>query len=330
MRVAVVGIEDAPSLNTMGIVDALTKVDNAWQFLGPADADRIFSVELVGIGSSDVEFLNGARAKPSATARTLQAPDVVVVPGLDDDVETSMRRNEGWIPWLDSWHAAGATIATSCTGAFLAAEAGLFDGRKATTHWVAARLFASRYPNVELVSDHVVVDEGDVISSGGATTFLNLVVYLAERYGGHERALAAGKVMLIDSGRDTQLPFMSFAPLREHGDRVVHEIQTQMELRYPEQLTIENLAARAGLSQRTLLRRFKAATGQTTLLYLQALRIEAAKRQLERTLDSVDEIRLSVGYGDPASFRRTFKRHAGVSPTEYRRRYAPLATGAPQ
>jgi transcriptional regulator GlxA family with amidase domain len=244
-----------------------------------------------------------------------------VVPGLDDDFESSFAQNRDWVPWIAKWHGVGARIASSCTGAFLVADAGLLDGRQATTHWLFADELKRRYPRVLVSVDRMIIDNGEIITSGGATAFLNLVLYLVERFGGHERASLAAKVLLVDGHRPSQLPYIAFSPRRSHDDLVVHEIQQHIDLHLDEPLRVYELASRFGLSNRTLSRRFTTATGHGPLAYLQHMRVEHAKRLLESTNTPVDEVRCRVGYRDPAAFRRAFKESVGLAPSEYRRAY---------
>jgi transcriptional regulator GlxA family with amidase domain len=200
-------------------------------------------------------------------------------------------------------------------------RSGLLDGRRATTHWAAADEFRRRYPDVELVVDQMIVDSGDVVTSGGATTFLNLVIYLTERFGGHSCAVAAAKLMLVDGDRRSQLPYIAFGSSRGHKDHTVHAAQELIEAHLDESLKIDGVAAHAGVSVLTLARRFKAATGLTPREFQAAARMMAARRLLETTRMTVTEIRTAVSYHDAAAFGRAFKRAAGLNPSDYRRRY---------
>ena len=186
-------------------------------------------------------------------------PAIAVVPGLDDDLVPSFERNRGWAPWLRSWHEAGTIVAASCTGAFLVAETGILDGRPATTHWYAAAEFERRYPAADLQPARMLIDAGDVITSGGATTFLNLALHLTERFGGRERAAFAAKVLLIDGEREMQLPYMAAVGRRAHEDALVHKIQDDIHYGATGDLSVTTLAARHAVSERTLSRRFQAA-----------------------------------------------------------------------
>jgi transcriptional regulator GlxA family with amidase domain len=321
--VAIIGPTDCASINTAGLMDALRKTDRAWRMTRDPDAEAVFEVRLVGVDDRPIACRDGVMLHPHVTAVDLDPPDLVVVPGLDDDLEPSFQRNRTWVPWIAKWHAAGSRVATSCTGAFLAAEAGVLDGKEATTHWIAADDFRRRFPRVLLTPERMLVDAGDVISSGGATTFLTLVIYLTERYGSHDRAVLASKVMLVDGERRSQLPYVAFGPSRDHGDQLVHKVQSFMDAHLAGDVSVEGLAAHASVSTRTLNRRFKAATGEPPRAYLQRIRIQAAKRLLETTTDPVDHLRTQVGYGDATAFRRAFTRATGLGPRQYRQKYGP-------
>jgi transcriptional regulator GlxA family with amidase domain len=321
--VAITAPTDCASINTAGLMDALRKTDRAWRMTRDPDAGEIFDVHLVGLDDRPIACRDGVVLHPHVAAAQLDPPDLVVVPGLDDDLEPSFQRNRTWVPWIAKWHAAGSRVATSCTGAFLAADAGVLDGKEATTHWIAADASRRRFPRVLLTPERMLVDAGDVISSGGATTFLTLVIYLTERYGSHDRAVLAAKVMLVDGERRSQLPYVASGPFRDHGDELIHSVQSFMEAHLAAGVSVDQLATYASVSIRTLNRRFRMATGQTPSGYLQRVRIEAAKRLLETTTDPVDHLRARVGYGDPTAFRRAFTRATGLGPRQYRQKYGP-------
>ena len=321
VSVVIAALSGTASIGTAGLMDALNKADLAGGLRTGQPVPRVFGVRLAGLDGGTVTCRDGVSLHPSVAAADVAAPDLVVVPGLDDDLMPSFAANRGWVPWLARWHAAGARIAGSCTGAFLVADAGLLDGRAATTHWMFAGELARRYPAVHVTADKMIVDNGDVITSGGATSFLNLVLYLVERFAGHDRANLAAKVLLVDGHRPSQLPYIAFGPERSHGDVIVHQVQQHMDLHLDEQLRIADLAATFGLSERTLSRRFAAATGHGPQAYLQHARIQHAIRLLETASDPIDQVRRSAGYTDPAAFRRVFKLATGLSPSGYRDAY---------
>jgi len=323
VSVAVVGIGGCASINVAGLLDALRKADRAQQTVLGSNTCPVFESFLVGLNRDPVTFLDDVLVQPAVSAPEISAPDVVAVPGLDDEIGASLERNKDWVRWLAEWFDAGSRVATSCTGAFLAAEAGLLDGRRATTHWIAATEFHRRYPRVDLAVDQMIVDTGDVITSGGATTFLNLVIYLMERFGGHDRAVAAAKVMLVDGDRGSQLPYMAFGSARAHQDGTVHAAQEYIEAHLGGRLTADDVARHVGVSARTLTRRFQAATGHPPTDFQTEARMFAARRLLETTTMTITEIRRTVGYHDAPAFGRAFKRACGLSPSDYRRRYGP-------
>jgi transcriptional regulator GlxA family with amidase domain len=323
ITVVIPALAGTASLGTSGLMDALNKADASWAIAHPAEPTRLFDVQLVGLTSAPVLCKDGVRLTPAVGASKLTLPDLVVVPGLDDDLWPSLELNRRWVPWISRWHAAGARIALSCTGAFLAAEAGVLAGRPVTTHWMFADELQRHYTSVEVRADRMIIDTGDVITSGGATAFLTLVVYLIERFGGHERANLAAKMLLIDGHRRSQLPYVAGLPGRSHDDPIVHEIQAHIDAHLDEPLRLTKLASQFGLSSRTLTRRFIAATGNPPLTYLLAARIQEAKRLIETTSHPIDEIRRLVGYQDPSAFRRAFKLSTGLSLYDYRRAYGP-------
>ena len=323
LLVAIPALAGTASLGTAGLLDALRKADGSWALATGQDATPLFDVRLVGLNRRPVVCRDGVRLHPTVVAHEMPIPDLVVVPGLDDELDASFTLNRRWVPWIERWHQAGARIASSCTGAFLVADAGLLRGRAATTHWLFADQLKRRYPSVEVTVDRMVVDHGDVITSGGATAFLNLVLYLLERFGGRQRANLAAKMLLIDGHRPSQLPYVAALPGRFHDDLVIHQIQQHIDAHLDEPLLIGELASQFGLSSRTLSRRFATATGSAPQAYLRQIRVQQAKRLLETTSDPIDEIRLSAGYSDPAAFRRAFKQTTGLSPNEYRGAYGP-------
>lgn len=254
-------------------------------------------------------------------------PDLIYVPAPDGDFEEALRSNRPYLDWLRECHARGTIVTSSCTGALFLAEAGLLDGRRATTHWCYADFFASRYPKVDWQISRLVVEDGSVITAGGATAYLNLMIRIAERFLGRAHALAVGRFALVDSERDSQLPYMVHGNRRPHGDSVVRKAQELLSQDLAEPMALPQLAAACGVSPRTLLRRFRTALGRSPGEYLQELRIEKAKDLLERTDRTVEEIVAAVGYDDSRSFRRLFRRRMGISPKRYRRRYTLFPAG---
>ncbi len=323
--VAVLALAGCASINVAGVFDAFRKADSAWRFAVDPKATPVFEPFFVGPDKEPVRCQDGLIISAHTPASQVERPDIVVIPGLEDDVLSGIKRNAGFVPWIRKWADEGSCIATSCTGAFLAAEADVLNGRTVTTHWVAADLFRERYPDVSLTIEEMIIDSGDVVTSGGATTFLNLVVYLMERFGGPDKARVAAKLMLIDSDRVSQLPYSTSYSPRTHGDDAVHHAQTLIESNLGEEIGVDAVAARVGMSPRTLARRFQQAVGESPGAYLRKARIAEARQMLEGTSLSVAEVMDRVGYSDAASFGRAFKRDAGLSPSAYRQKHRTTA-----
>lgn len=232
--------------------------------------------------------------------------------------------------WVRRAHAAGAVACAACAGVFTLAEAGLLDGREATTHWALAGEFAARFPRVRLDARRLLVDGGDCVCAGGVTAYFDLALLVIARYASAEAAAACARTLLLDPGRTSQTPYMSLLAGPPHGDAAIARAQRLLEDAVSPAPTLGELARAAQLGERTFQRRFRKATGRSPLEYLQALRVERAKRLLATSGQSVAEIADAVGYGDPASFFRLFRHMAGVTPGEYRQRFtcfAPVAEG---
>ncbi|WP_018292128.1 GlxA family transcriptional regulator [Verrucomicrobium sp. 3C] len=280
-----------------------------------------FRVLLVSADGMSVEYGPVVIRSEGAIQET-GAPDLIYVPAPDVDFEEALRRNRPYLDWMRECHARGTIVTSSCTGALFLAEAGLLDGRQATTHWCQADFFASRYPKVHWQISRMVVEDGRVITAGGATAYLNLMIKLAEKFFGRAQALSVARFILVDSERDSQLPYMVRWNRQGHGDSMVQKAQELLSQDLAKPIVLPKLAVACGVSPRTLLRRFRTAVGESPGKYLQGVRIEKAKDLLERTDRTVEEIVAEVGYDDSRSFRRLFRRHVGISPKRYRRKYS--------
>lgn len=224
--------------------------------------------------------------------------------------------------WIAARHAEGATACSVCVGAFALAEAGLLDGRPATTHWGLAETFAARFPSVRLDAARMVIDDGDVVTAGGVMAWLDLGLRLIERRLGHAVMLDVARVFLVDPHGREQRFYAAFAPRMGHGDRAVRKVQEALARDPAAPTSIGSMADLAGLGERTFLRRFRKATGMTPTAYLQRLRVDRARELLETTPLPFARIAWEVGYADPAAFAKLFRREMGQSPGEHRRRFA--------
>jgi transcriptional regulator GlxA family with amidase domain len=242
-------------------------------------------------------------------------------------MELNVRENQGFLPWITQQYKDGAEVASLCVGAFLLAATGLVTGRKCATHWMAANEFRRMYPEVNLVEDKIITDEYGIYSSGGAFSYLNLVLYLIEKYAGRDVAVFCSKAFQIDIQRDSQSPFIMFKGQKDHEDDVIKRAQEFIEGNFEDRITVDQLASMLAVSRRNLERRFKKATSNTVVEYIQRVKIEAAKMRLESSRENVNEVMYKVGYTDPKAFRVTFKRITSLSPVQYRNRYNRELTG---
>ncbi len=218
----------------------------------------------------------------------------------------------------------GAHIASMCLGAFVLASTGLLDGKRATTHWMGSAYFKQLFPKIKVEDDKIIVDEGRICSSGGAFAFTSLMIYLTEKFCGRDMAMAASKVFMIQVHDSSQHSFSIFNLQRNHEDYDIGCVQDHIEKNYDELLTINGLAEKFNMSARTFIRKFTAITGNTPLEYIQRVRVEAAKRLLEKGKLTVEQVCMQVGYGDFGFFRNIFKRLTGLTPQEYKRKYVQM------
>lgn len=295
-----------------------TKANEYWQRLGH---EPIFKIQVVGL-SETVELYDGLfTIRPHASITAIKHTDLIIIPALSADFAAKLPFNTGYLPWIIEHREKGAEVASICTGAFILAATGLLDGKQCSTHWNAASSFRKLFPKVELVTEKILTDEQGIYTNGGAYSFLHLLIYLVEKYYDRQTAIFCSKVFQVDLDRHSQSPFIIFSGQKEHEDELIRKAQQYMEDNIAEKLSFDRLAARFNINRRSFDRRFIKATGNTPLEYLQRLRIEAAKRTLETSQQSINEVLYDVGYADIKSFREVFKKITGLSPLEYRARY---------
>lgn len=247
--------------------------------------------------------------------------DICIAPPLLGSVSDAVLSNRELIEWLSRHHREGGEVASLCMGAALLAAGGVLDGQQAVVHWVAQNLYASLFPSVQWTSDRVVMAENGVYTSGGAFSAAHLVLHLIEKYTDRDTAIWCAKYFQLDWSRQSQLPFSVFMGQKSHADDIVRAVQEYIEGRYREKITVEELAGRHALGRRTLERRFRQATGNSIVEYVQRVRVEAAKQRLETSRKSVAEVMYEVGYNDTKAFRDIFNKYCGMSPVGYRERY---------
>ncbi|MDO1448994.1 helix-turn-helix domain-containing protein [Rhodocytophaga aerolata] len=296
----------------------LTEVNKFFKNTG---RDPVFDVQLTGL-TKEVQVAGGKYTVNTDVLTTdLPKTDLIIIPALDGNMPVTLEQNRDYIPWIVEQYGQGAEVASLCVGAFLLASTGLVTGRKCATHWMAANDFRRMFPEVNLVEDKIITDEYGIYSSGGAFSYLNLILYLVEKYAGRDTAVFMSKAFQIDIERHSQSPFAIFKGQKEHEDEVIKKTQLYIENNYQEKITVEELASMFAVSRRNLERRFKKATSNSIVEYLQRVRIEAAKMCLESSRDSITEVMFKVGYSDSKAFRDIFKRITGLSPLQYSHKY---------
>lgn len=247
--------------------------------------------------------------------------DLIIIPSLNHNYKQALRENELLAKWLVKQYKEGASIASICTGAFLLASTGLLNGKSCSTHWSVDAEFRQMFPKVDLKTDRLITDEDGIYTNGGAFSFLNLIIYLIEKYYDRQTALHCVKVFQIDMDRHLQSEFSIFNGYKNHDDKDVYEAQAYLESNYQDKISIQDLSGTLNVGRRNFDRRFIKATGITPLEYLQRVKIEAAKKSLENTRKTVNEIMYDVGYNDTKAFRNVFSRITGVSPNIYKSKY---------
>ena len=280
-----------------------------------------FKVDLVA-AKGEVRLSDGYfTVHPDVLLEEARETDLIIIPALFGDLELALARNAELVPWIIQQYNRGAEIASLCVGAFLLAETGLLNDKKCSTHWLFAKQFRLRFPSVELVDGRIVTEEDRLYSSGGANSYWNLLLHLVEKYTNRAIAIQAAKFFALDIGRDSQSMFAMFQGQKSHDDEVIKCVQEHIEQHFFERFTVNELAQMVSLGRRSFERRFKAATNNTVVEYIQRVKIEAAKRSLESERKNISEVMYEVGYGDPKAFRVVFKKITGLTPGAYRGKY---------
>ncbi len=318
-RLTIVAPEGENNLSSItGAYEIFCKANTYWKDRGRPEP---FSIQIAGL-SDKVDFNGGLfTVKPHINISQIAQTDLVIIPSLNHNYELALKGNEPLVKWLVAQYKNGAEIATICTGAFMLAAAGLLDGRNCSTHWSVAEKFRTMFPAVDLQPDKLITDEGGIYTNGGAYSFLNLMIYLVEKYYDRQTAIYCAKVFQIEIDRVSQSEFTIFSGQKKHDDDMVHQAQNYIEENLSEKMTVEDLATRLNVGRRNFDRRFIKATGNTPIEYSQRVKIEAAKKAFETNRKTINEVMYEVGYSDIKAFREVFKKLSGMSPQEYKRKY---------
>jgi len=290
-------------------------------YLQQTDRQPMFHIQLAGLSRSTTQTSGLFTINPDVLITEIPHTDLIILPAVHGDLETNFRQNEVLLDWVVKQYKNGAEVVSFCIGSFLLAATGLLNGRPCSTHWRSANEFRRLFPEVHLMDDKIMTEADGIYTSGGAYSFTNLLMYLVEKYAGRDVAITAAKTFMIDIDRSSQSPFIMFAGQKAHQDETVLSAQEYIEQYYADKITVDALSENFGVGRRTFERRFKKATSNTVVEYIQRVKIEAAKKQLEYSRKTVSEVMYDVGYTDTKAFRDVFKRITGLSPVEYRNKY---------
>ncbi|MCF6407486.1 helix-turn-helix domain-containing protein [Chitinophaga filiformis] len=302
----------------VGAYKIFTRANEYWKGTGKKE---LFKIELAGI-SKEVDFYGGLfTVKPHCHISAIGKADLIIIPSLNHNYHKAVKGNQLLIDWIAKQYKAGAEIASICTGAFMLASSGLLDGKNCSTHWAAADSFRSMFPEVHLQADKLITDENGIYTNGGAYSFLNLIIYLVEKYYDRQTAIYCSKVFQIEIDRQSQSAFTIFTGQKLHGDEMIKKAQAYIENNLQEKISVEDLSSKFAIGRRNFDRRFIKATGNTPVEYSQRVRIESAKKAFENTRKTINEVMYEVGYSDIKAFREVFRKITGMSPLEYRNKY---------
>jgi transcriptional regulator GlxA family with amidase domain len=281
----------------------------------------LFQVQLVGVSNNTQVYDRLFKVSPDVTIQEVSKTDLIIIPAVNGEMNKVIESNRDFFPWINKQHERGAEVASLCVGAFLLAATGLLSGKKCSTHWSAVENFKLLFPDVDLVSDKIITDENGIYSSGGANSFWNLLLYILEKYTNRETAVLFSKYYEIEIDRFSQSPFIMFQGQSGHNDEPVKKAQEFIERNVADKISVEDLASKFAIGRRNFERRFKKATSNTPVEYIQRVKIEAAKKSLEASRKNITEVMYDVGYSDTKAFRTVFKKITGMSPIDYRNKY---------
>jgi transcriptional regulator GlxA family with amidase domain len=302
----------------VGTYEIFIRANSYWKKIGKKE---LFKIELAGV-SKTAEFDNGLLTiNPQANISSIAKTSLIIIPSLTRDYQEPLKGNKLLVDWIEEQYKHGAEIASMCTGTFMLASAGLLDGKNCSTHWSAADTFRTFFPKVNLQADKLITDEHGIYTNGGAYSFLNLAIYLVEKYYDRQTAIYCSKIFQIEMDRQRQSAFIIFSGQKQHDDEMVQQAQAYIESKVNEKISVEDLSSRFAVGRRNFDRRFIKATGNTPVEYSQRVKIESAKKTFETTRKTINEVMYEVGYSDVKAFREVFRKITGVSPLEYRSKY---------
>jgi transcriptional regulator GlxA family with amidase domain len=297
---------------------AFTKAND---FLAGMGKPPLFKVQLVGLTKEAQVYDKLFTVSPDLALKSVQKTDLIIIPAVNGDMEKVIELNKDFFPWINKQYKQGAEVASLCVGAFLLASTGLLAGKKCATHWLAVDNFKQMFPDVELVSEKIITDEQGIYSSGGANSFWNLLLYIIEKHTNRQMSILLSKYYEIEIDRQNQSGFIMFKGQKGHEDEPIKKAQEFIENNFQDKLSVEQLADMFALGRRSLERRFKKATNNTVVEYIQRVKVEAAKKSFEISRKNIGEVMYEVGYSDTKAFRDIFKKITGMTPIDYRNKY---------
>ena len=310
--------------NLSSIIGAFKIFSRANEYWKKSARKEVFKIELAGI-SKTVKFYDGLfTVKPHVQISAIRKTNLIIIPSLNHNYETSVKNNKAMIDWIQKQYKSGAEVASICTGAFLLASSGILNGKSCSTHWSAIDDLRTKFPDVKVTIDKLITDEKGIYTNGGAYSFLNLIIYLIEKFYDRQTAIYCSKVFQIEMDRQNQMSFIIFKGQKQHQDELIKKAQDYIEKNAHEKISIPHLSSKLAVGRRNFDRRFIKATGNTPLEYSQRVRIESAKRAFETTSKTINEVMYDVGYSDAKAFRDVFRKITGLSPSEYRDKYQKL------
>jgi len=309
------GYADLSSIT--GSFEILNRANEHWQKIGNKS---MMEIRIAGF-MTELKLDAGFFSISPANIEEIKRTDLVIIPSVSHYYGSIIKKNKELIVWIREQYKSGAEIASICTGAFLLAATGLLEGKNCATHWIAATEFKRLFPGINLNIDKLITVENGIYTNGGGYSFLNLVLFLIEKYFDRQTAIVCSKMYQIDIDRTSQSPFVIFQAQKDHGDEIVFKAQTYIEENLSEKISFEELASKLATSRRNFDRRFIKATGNTPVEYLQRVKVEVAKSFLEKGRKNIFEVMNEVGYSDDKAFREVFKKITGLSPLEYRAKH---------
>ena len=317
-KISLLVYEDAILSCVTGTLDMLVRTNRMLESMGKPPA---FEVSLVCEKKENNPLLITAPGVRCKTLKEVTHTDLIIAPAFNGLPDPILQKNIALVHWIQVMHNRGVEVASLCFGSYFLAESGVLAGKSCTSHWMALDDMRERYPEVKILSDMVITDQEGIYTSGGAFSSLNLVLYIIEKFCGREVGIMVSKMFSIDMDRTSQSHFAVFQGQRKHDDEDIRRAQMFIEENFHRQISVEEIAEQSNMSKRNFIRRFKKATQNTPLEYLQRVKIESAKKALERSSQDISSLMYDVGYNDVKTFRMIFKRITGLTPQEYQRKY---------